>query len=58
MFVDPLSLSDNKITMNNTTNNTIVLYELYSSMAEIIGYSLAYGILSSVAFVGKRVFFT
>ena len=40
--------------MNNTTGNgTIILFELYSSMAQIIGYSLAYGILGSLALAGN-----
>ena len=43
--------------MNNTTGNgTIILFELYSSMAQIIGYSLAYGILGSLALAGEYIF--
>lgn len=43
--------------MNNTSaNGTIVLFDLYSSTAEIIGYSFAYGILSLIALVGEYSF--
>jgi hypothetical protein len=42
--------------MNNTSttdNSTIIPFELYSTTAEIIGYSVAYGILGLIALIGK-----
>ncbi len=40
--------------MNNTNGNgTIILYDLFSSTSKIIGYSLAYGILGSLALIGE-----
>ena len=45
------------MTNNTTTNDTIILYDLYASVGEIVGYSIAYGILSSMALIGKLLYF-
>ena len=39
--------------MNNSSSNDTVVYDLYSNTDKIIGTSLAYAILGSVALIGK-----
>lgn len=41
--------------MDNTSSgaNETMIFDLYSSMAAIIGFSIAYGILGSLALVGE-----